>query len=67
MAMTLRLTEEEQAALRARAAADGISMQEAARRAVRLYIDAQSHRDRVFASAQRVMEAHADAIDRLGR
>ena len=34
MAMTLRLTETEQAALRERAEAEGISMQEAARRAV---------------------------------
>ncbi len=33
--MTLRLTEKEQAALRERAAADGISMQDAARRAIR--------------------------------
>ena len=34
MAMTLRLTDAEQAALRERADAEGISMQEAARRAV---------------------------------
>jgi hypothetical protein len=67
MAMTLRLTDEERDALRARATAEGISMQEAARRAVRLYVGVQSHRDRVFAAAQRVMEAHAEAIDRLGR
>ncbi|MDQ3946577.1 MAG: DUF6290 family protein, partial [Actinomycetota bacterium] len=39
MAMTLRLTESEQAALRARAEAEGISMQEAARRAVREYVE----------------------------
>jgi hypothetical protein len=38
MAMTLRLTDEEQAALRERARLEGISMQEAARRAVREYI-----------------------------
>lgn len=67
VAMTLRLTEEEQVALRRRAAEEGISMQDAARQAVRLYVGLQSHRDRVFAAAQRVMEAHADALDRLGR
>jgi len=35
MAMTLRLTDTEQEALKARAEAEGISMQDAARRAVR--------------------------------
>jgi hypothetical protein len=67
MAMTLRLTEDEQVALRERAAAEGISMQEAARRAVRTYVAQGQHRDRVSAAARRVMEAHADAIERLGR
>ncbi len=67
MAMTLRLTDEEQAALRERARLEGISMQEAARRAVREYIAQAQHRDRVSASAQRVMDAHADALERLGR
>jgi hypothetical protein len=67
MAMTLRLTDEEQAALRDRARLEGISMQEAARRAVRDYIAQGQHRDRVLTAAQRVMEAHADALDRLGR
>ena len=67
MPMTLRLTDEEQAALRERAQLEGISMQEAARRAVREYILRGQHRDRVSAAAQRVMEAHADALDRLGR
>jgi len=67
MAMTLRLTEDEQEELRRRAAADGISMQEAARRAIRDYVGLSDHRDRVMASARRIMEVHADAIDRLGR
>ena len=67
MAMTLRLTEEEAEALRRRAAEDGISMQEAARRAVRLYVGIETHRARVFAAAHRVMEAHAEALDHLGR
>lgn len=67
MAMTLRLTEEEQAALRDRAEAEGISMQEAARRAVRDYVARGQHRDRVRAAAERIMTAHAEALERLGR
>jgi predicted transcriptional regulator len=67
MAMTLRLTDDEQVALRERADAEGVSMQEAARRAVREYVARGQHRDRVSAAAQRVMKAHADALERLGR
>ncbi len=65
--MTLRLTDDEQAALRERAAERGISMQEAARQAVREYVVRGRHRDRVSAAARRVMEAHAEALERLGR
>ncbi|MGI8793118.1 MAG: DUF6290 family protein [Acidimicrobiales bacterium] len=67
MAMTLRLTEQEQAALRDRAAFEGISMQEAARRAVREYISRAEHRGRVAEAADRVSTAHADALKRLGQ
>ena len=67
MAMTLRLTDDEQDALRERAAAEGISMQDAARRAVRDYIARGAHRERVSGAATRVMSAHAEAIERLGR
>ena len=67
MAMTLRLSEEEQELLRRRAAEEGVSMQEVARRAVREYVGLEDHRDRVFASARRILTAHADAIERLGR
>jgi hypothetical protein len=66
MAMTLRLTDDEQAALRERAEVEGISMQEAARRAVRDYVSRGLHRERVSAAARRVMDAHADALRRLG-
>jgi hypothetical protein len=65
--MTLRLTEEEQAALRERAEAEGISMQEAARRAVRDYVARGQHRDRVRVAAEGIMTAHAEALERLGR
>jgi predicted transcriptional regulator len=67
MAMTLRLSDEEQDLLRRRAAQEGVSMQEVARRAVREYVGLEDHRDRVFASAKRVLTALADAIERLGR
>lgn len=66
MAMTLRLNEEEQAALRERAEREGISMQDAARRAVREYVARGDHRDRVRIAAERVKTAHADALRRLG-
>lgn len=67
MAMTLRLTEAEQGALRERAGLEGISMQEAARRAVRDYVARGEHRDRVSVAASRVIDVHADALERLGR
>lgn len=66
MAMTLRLTDEEQAALRQRAELEGISLQEAARRAVREFVDRSDHRDRVADAAARILVAHDDALRRLG-
>lgn len=65
--MTLRLTADEQTALRERAEAEGISMQEAARRAVREFVARGSHRGRVSSAAERVIAAHRVALDRLGR
>ena len=65
--MTLRLSDEEAEALRTRAASEGVSMQEIARRAVREYVEMEDHRDRVFAAAHRVIDAHGDALDRLGQ
>ena len=66
MAMTLRLTDKEQEALRARADIEGISMQEAARRAVREFVSRSEHRDRVARSASLILEKHSDALRRLG-
>ena len=66
MAMTLRLTPAEQSALRERVDTEGISMQDAARRAVREYVARGLHRDRVEAAADRVIAVHRDALDRLG-
>lgn len=64
--MTLRLSETEQQALRDRAEAEGISMQEAARRAVREFVIRGEHRDRVGEAARLIMDSHADALRRLG-
>ena len=64
--MTLRLTDEERHALRERAALDGVSMQEAARRAVREFVARRDHQDRVGAAAELVMDRHAGALRRLG-
>lgn len=66
MAMTLRLTDAEQDALRRRAEIEGISMQDAARRAVREYVERADHRARVSAAAITVLGTHADALRRLG-
>lgn len=66
MAMTLRLTDSEQEALRERAEAEGISMQEAARRAVREFVARGQHGDRVSAATTLIMRRHADALRRLG-
>ncbi|MBK6857038.1 MAG: ribbon-helix-helix protein, CopG family [Microthrixaceae bacterium] len=67
MAMTLRLTEEEQRALRLRAEAEGVSMQDAARRAIREYVERQGHRDRVAVAGDRIADVHAAALERLGQ
>lgn len=66
VAMTLRLDERDQEALREHAAAVGISMQDAARRAIREYIARSEHRSRVAAATDLVLDVHADAIRRLG-
>ena len=64
--MTLRLTPDEQQALKDRAVAEGISMQDAARRAIRDYVERGDHRARVAAAADLIADVHAEAIDRLG-
>ncbi len=66
MAMTLRLTDDEQLALQAQAKSDGISMQEAARQAIREYVVRRSHETDVSDAADRIMNAHAEALRRLG-
>ena len=43
-----------------------MSMQEAARRAVREFVAGADHRERVALAAEKVMRSHADALRRLG-
>jgi predicted transcriptional regulator len=66
MAMTLRLDEQETAALRARAEHEGRSMQEVARQAVRDYIDRSSRRDLLDAVLDEQLPRYAEALRRLG-
>ena len=65
MAMTLRLSEKEQRALKKRAESDGVSMQDAARRAIREYLDNSEHTTRVIDAAKQIMKVHAEAIEQL--
>ena len=64
MAMTLRLTDEDERALAALAAAQGISTQEATVRAIRDAAARGLHEAKVSAQAR---ERYADVLDRLGR
>ena len=63
----LRLDEQDQEALKERAAAEGISMQDAARRAIRDYVAKTEHRSRVSTATELILDVHAEAIERLGR
>ena len=66
MAMTLRLTDAETAALRERAALEGRSMQEVAREAVRTYVD-QTGRDALLEQIlDEELQRYANALRRLG-
>ncbi len=67
MAMTLRLDDQEQQALKDRAASEGISMHEVARKAIRDYVARSEHRANVSKATDLVLAVHADAIERLGR
>ncbi len=66
MAMTLRLTDEETAALRERAEREGRSMQEVARAAVREYVERTGKRELIEAALDREIPRYADALRRLG-
>ncbi|WP_226356689.1 hypothetical protein [Pseudonocardia sp. ICBG601] len=65
--MTLRLTDDESDALRARVEAEGRSMQEVARSAVREYVARHDHDADVDHAAAWVTTNFREALDRLGR
>lgn len=65
MAMNLRLTETETEALRRKAAEEGRSMQEVARKAIADYVSDRPARLR--AAIQRVRAEDAELLDRLSR
>jgi plasmid stability protein len=67
MAMTLRLSEEETEALRARAEQEGRSMQEVARQAVRAYLNTVGRADLLERVLDSELPRYAEAIERLGR
>ncbi len=66
MAMTLRTDEELERALSELAEAEGVSKQEAVRRAVLEKRDRTARRSRVDAIARDVIVEYAEALDRLG-
>jgi predicted transcriptional regulator len=66
MAMTLRLSEAETEALRARAEREGRSMQEVAREAVRAYVERASRRELVDRVLDAELPRYAEALRRLG-
>lgn len=63
--MTLRLSDDEAAVLRARAVREGRSMNDVARAAIADYCS--DHRTRVRELAQRVVREDAELLDRLGQ
>ena len=64
--MTLRLTDEEASALRARADLEGRSMQDVARHAIRAYIDHSSRADLLERVLDDEIPRFREALDRLG-
>jgi plasmid stability protein len=67
MAMTLRLDDDESAALRRRAEHEGRSMQDVARQAVREYIERTSRRELLDQVLDEELPRYAEALERLGQ
>ena len=65
--MTLQLTDKEQEGLEAYSSYLGISTQDAARQAIREYIERFDNRARVAGATDLILSVHADAIERLGQ
>jgi predicted transcriptional regulator len=67
MAMTLRLSEKEAAALRRRAEYEGRPMQEVARQAVREYVEGHSRAELLDRVLDEELPRYAEALDRLAQ
>lgn len=67
MAMTLRLDDDETAALRKRAQLESRSMQDVARAAIREYVEQHSRADLIDGILDRELPRFAEALERLGR
>lgn len=67
MAMTLRLSPEDERALTALAESEGVSKQEATARAIREAAARRGHEERVRELSAHARERYADLLDRLGR
>lgn len=67
MAMTLRLSDEDVEALRGRAEAEGRSMQEVVRSAVREYLDRRERRAAIDEVLDEELPRYAEALERLGQ
>jgi predicted transcriptional regulator len=65
MAMNLRLTDDETAALRRKADEEGRSMQEVAREAIRHYTSDRTAR--LAAAIERIRTEDTELLDRLGK
>lgn len=66
MAMTLRLSPEDERALAALADAEGVSKHEATVRAIREAAARRGHEDRVRELSARGRDRYADLLERLG-
>ena len=67
MAMTLRLTPEDERLLTALAQAEGVSRHEATLRAIREAASRHAHEADVAELSARARDRYADVLDRLGR
>jgi plasmid stability protein len=65
MAMTLRLSEEQSAALRVRAEIEGRSMQDVAKSALEEYIESHSRADLITRVLDEELPRYAEAMRRL--
>lgn len=67
MPMTLRLSDDEAAALRARAERENRSMQDVARTAVREYVENHSRAELLDQVLDEELPRYAEALERLGQ